>query len=132
MNGPAKETEMRERNKESKDKEIPIPISDTGCRKAVSGRIRAEDFFSAEYDAVDLVATAFNGTRKDRRLWRKYLRNGSIEEAKFLELAFDKWREDQVDGRGDNPAACFQAILNPHLSGNRGRLKSGPKPVSHR
>ena len=42
--------------------------------------MRSEDFFSGEYDAVDLAICVTRGTCKDRALWRKYLRNGSIDE----------------------------------------------------
>ena len=102
----------KERQKENTDTDIDI-----GYRRPVSGRLRSEDFFSGEYDAVDLAICVTDGTRKDRALWRKYLRNGSIDECDFLQCVFLQWRENHSDGMPDNAASCLQAKLNPFRKG---------------
>ena len=79
--------------------------------------MRSEDFFSGEYDAVDLAICVTRGTCKDRALWRKYLRNGSIDECGFLQCVFQQWRENNSDGEPDNAASCLQSKLNPLRKG---------------
>ena len=69
-----------------------------GYRRPVLASLCAEDFFSGEYDPVDIAITVTGGRRNDRALWRTYLRNGSIEEGKFLEVCFTQWRENMSDG----------------------------------
>ena len=108
----------KERSKESeKGKEQENTDIDIRYRRPVSGCLRAEDIFSGEYDAVDLAICVTRGTRKDRALWRKYLRNGSIEEGDFLQCVFQQWRENKSDGEPDNSAACLQSKLNPFRKG---------------
>ena len=102
----------REKGKEQENTDIGI-----GYRRPVSGCLRSEDFFSGEYDAVDLAMCVTRGSRKDRALWRKYLRNGSIEECDFLQCVFQQWRENMSDGEPDNSAACLQSKLNPLRKG---------------
>lgn len=128
------ETRKRERSKENKNKEentdidIGYRISQSadfhqrkmsiGYRRPHIGSLKAEDFFSGEYDSVDLAVAVASGRRTDRALWRKYLRTGSIEEADFLACCFEQWRENESDGYPKNAAACLTAKLKPHLNGN--------------
>ena len=112
----------RERGKErakerEKGKEQENTDTDIRYRRPASGCLSSEDFFSGEYDAVDLAMCVTRGTRNDRALWRKYLRNGSIEEGDFLQCVFQQWRENESDGEPDNCAACLQAKLNPFRKG---------------
>ena len=108
----------KERSKESeKGKKQENTDIDIRYRRPVSGCLSNEDFFSGEYDAVDLAMCVTRGTRKDRALWRKYLRNGSIDEGDFLQCVFQQWRENESDGEPDNSAACLQSKLNPFRKG---------------
>ena len=90
-----------------------------GYRRPSLAALRSEDFFSGEYDAVDIAVAVTNGRRNDRALWRTYLRNGSIEEGTFLQCCFTQWRENLADGYPRNAAACLTAKLRPFLSGMR-------------
>ena len=116
-----KEGKRNERKKEAKKAELRKDQENTdidiGYPRPVSGCLRSEDFFSGSFDPVDLAICVTNGTRKDRALWRKYMRNGSIDECVFLECVFRQWRENCSDGMPDNPAACLQLKFNAHLKG---------------
>ena len=92
---------------------------DIRYRRPESDCLRAEDFFSGEFDPVDIAIAVTGGRRNDRALWRTYLRNGSIEEGRFLEACFAQWRENMSDGYPYNSAACLTKKLKPHLSGVR-------------
>ena len=99
-------------------------IQDVGYRRPVLSSLHEDDFFSGQYDPVDVAMAVTRGRRNDRALWRTYLRNGSISEGDFLQCCFTQWREDLSDGYPDNPAACLTKKLRPFLSGNR-RAKGG-------
>ena len=107
----------KERSKERQKEITRYPISDTGYRRPVSECLRDDDFFSGRFDAVDLAICVTRGTRKDRALWRTYLRNGSIDECDFLQCVFKQWRENCSDGMPDNSASCLQSKLNPFRKG---------------
>lgn len=132
--------QRKERSKETGNRKIPIPISDididteyrrtgsadfhqeggnAGYRRACIASLTADDFFNDKYDPVDIACVVVNGKRNDRLLWRKYLREGAVTDAELLECAYRQWREDAVDGRGDNPAACLQAKLNAIIDEKR-------------
>ena len=124
----------KEKGEENTDIDIGYPISasaeihsgmNVGYRRPALASLRPEDFFSGEYDAVDIAVAVTGGRRSDRALWRTYLRNGSIEEGKFLELCFTQWRENLSDGYPDNPAACLTRKLRPFLSGGRNPKEGG-------
>ena len=88
------------------------------CRRPVVPNLMPDDFFDPERDAVDLAVTIANGTTRDRRLWRTYLRNGSITECDFRQCVYEQWNENTKDGYPRNTAACLQAKLNRLVNGN--------------
>jgi len=114
--GQKETTDIDIRHRMTASAETPSGIH-VGYRRPDLASLCAEDFFSGEYDPVDIAIAVTGGRRNDRALWRTYLRNGSIEEGKFLEVCFTQWREDMSDGYPDNPAACLTKKLRPFLSG---------------
>ena len=116
--GQKETTDIDIRHRMTASAETPSGIH-VGYRRPDLASLCAEDFFSGEYDPVDIAIAVTGGRRNDRALWRTYLRNGSIEEGKFLEVCFTQWREDMSDGYPDNPAACLTKKLRPFLSGTR-------------
>ena len=96
--GKSPQAPLKEKGSQKETADIDIRY-----RRPVSGCLRAEDFFSGEYDPVDIAMTVTGGRRSDRALWRTYLRNGSIEEGEFLQCCFTQWRENIPHGVEAHP-----------------------------
>ena len=99
-----------ERTKEEYTRKIPISISITLCDEA---------FFGGDYTPIELAKEVTHGTRKDLNLWRKYLRNGSIEESDFLYELHTLWREIVAGEEPPKRAKAFQSRINPRLKGRK-------------
>jgi len=137
---PAVIDKEKRTKRENTDIDIGYRISipgDVHPRQGIPSRrprrhdLKPEDFFSGEYDPVDLAVAVTDGTRNDRALWRTYLRTDSITECDFLQCCFVQWRENESDGYPRN-AACLTKKLRPFLNGRgaKGGLDR-PSPRTH-